>query len=199
MSSDATHTRDRLLEAARRLFEERGPHGAGMDEIAKAAGVSRQSAYLHFGSKGGLLLALVAYVDAQRDVNERVEEIWAEPNALSALATIGGLAAKTNAEVHRLAIALDSARHWDEAFDKAWQDRMLRRLARYRRLAQWLKKEGSLGAGWTVRDAAAYIWSVTSAQTYDQLVVDRGLSIGTYARILDVSLVSTLTAPIARD
>ena len=34
-----------------------------MAEIAKAAGVSRQAVYLHFGTRGGMLMALVKRAD----------------------------------------------------------------------------------------------------------------------------------------
>jgi AcrR family transcriptional regulator len=185
-----------LLDAARRLLEAGGPHGAGMEEIARAAGVSRQSVYLHFGSKTGLLVALVAHVDAQRDVNERVDRLWRLPNALAALDAAADLAAATNPEVHRIALALDAARRWDTAFQPAWQDRTKHRLDRYRRLVRWLERDRSLGAGWHVELATDFIWSLTSVQTYDQLVVERGLSIEHYATLLRTSLRTTLTAEL---
>jgi AcrR family transcriptional regulator len=196
MSSTRPDTRTRLLDAARQLLEERGPDGVGMEEIAQAAGVSRQSVYLHFGSKTGLLLALVAHVDAQRDVNEQIDRLWRLPDALTALEAVADLAAATNPEVHRIALALDAARRWDTAFEPAWQDRTTHRLERYRRLARWLKRDGFLGAGWRIEHATDFIWSLTSVQTYDQLVVERGLSIEHYATLLRTSLRTTLTSPL---
>ena len=189
-------TRTRLLDAARQLLEEDGPHGAGMEEIARAAGVSRQSVYLHFGSKTGLLLALVAHVDARRDVNELVDRLWTLPDALTALEAAADLAAATNPEVHRIALALDAARRWDTAFEPAWQDRTTHRLERYRRLVRWLKRDGFLGAGWRLEHATDFIWSLSSVQTYDQLVVERGLSIEHYATLLRTSLRTTLTSSL---
>ena len=196
MSSTRADTRTRLLEAARQLLEAGGPHRVGMEQIAHAADVSRQSIYLHFGSKTGLLLALVAYVDAQRDVNELVDKLWTLPDALSALELVADLAARTNPEVHRVALALDAARRWDPAFESAWQDRTTHRLDRYQRLARWLKRDGALGAGWTIEQATSLLWSLTSVQTYDQLVVERGLSIVHYAALLRTSLRTTLTSEL---
>lgn len=189
-------TTTRLLDAARQLLEERGPHGVGMEQIAQAAGVSRQSVYLHFGSKTGLLLALVAHVDAQRDVNEQVDRLWRLPDALTALEAAADLAAATNPEVHRIALAFDAARRWDTAFESAWQDRTTHRLDRYRRLARWLKRDGLLGAGWRIDPATDFIWSLTSVQTYDQLVVERGLSVEQYVALLRTSLRTTLTSEL---
>ena len=189
-------TRARLLDAARQLLEEGGPHGVGMEQIAQAAGVSRQSLYLHFGSKTGLLLALVAHVDAHRDVNDLVDRLWTMPEALTALEAAADLAAATNPEIHRIALALDAARRWDTAFEPAWQDRTTHRLQRYRRLARWLQRDGRLGAGWSIRHATDFIWTLTSVQTYDQLVVERGLSIQGYTTLLQTSLRSTLTSEL---
>src|SRR4051812_45473895 len=44
-------TRTRLLEAATRLFAERGLHGVTSHEIARAAGVAAGTFYLHFRDK----------------------------------------------------------------------------------------------------------------------------------------------------
>ena len=55
-----------MLEAARALLEERSAQAVKLEDVASRAGVSRQSVYLHFGSRAGLLLALVAHVEASR-------------------------------------------------------------------------------------------------------------------------------------
>ncbi len=52
-------TRATLLDAAAEVFAERGYEGAGVDEIARAAGVSVGSIYSHFGSKQNLFMALM--------------------------------------------------------------------------------------------------------------------------------------------
>src|SRR5687768_8612154 len=52
-------TRDRLLRAAATLFADHGVDAASVDAIADAAGRTSGSVYAHFGSKEGLLLALL--------------------------------------------------------------------------------------------------------------------------------------------
>lgn len=47
--------RERLLEAARRVFEEAGSRGATTRKIAQEAGVNEVTLFRHFGSKGVLL------------------------------------------------------------------------------------------------------------------------------------------------
>ena len=50
--------RERILESATSLFEENGFHGAGIDDIAAAAGVTGPAIYRHFKNKDALLVAL---------------------------------------------------------------------------------------------------------------------------------------------
>ena len=59
----AAETRAAILAAARDLIPE-AESRLGVDEIAQRAGVAVQTVYDHFGSKGGLLMAVVE--DAQR-------------------------------------------------------------------------------------------------------------------------------------
>lgn len=59
-----------MLGAATQLFAERGYRDASVQSIGERAGVSRGSIFWHFGSKEGLLWAVVerAFADWQRDV-----------------------------------------------------------------------------------------------------------------------------------
>jgi AcrR family transcriptional regulator len=52
-------TREHLLEAAARVFAERGYHGASLDEVASAAGFTKGAVYSNFQSKEDLFLALL--------------------------------------------------------------------------------------------------------------------------------------------
>jgi AcrR family transcriptional regulator len=58
-SERRAETRARLLQAARRLFAERGYHAASLDHVSARAGCTKGALYHHFGSKEGLLLALI--------------------------------------------------------------------------------------------------------------------------------------------
>ncbi len=55
-----TERRELIVEAAGRLFGERGYDGTRLDEIATAAGVTKPILYRHFDSKRDLYLALLA-------------------------------------------------------------------------------------------------------------------------------------------
>jgi AcrR family transcriptional regulator len=52
--------RQAILQAARDLFLQKGYAGAGMDEVAAMAGVSKVTIYKHFSDKHTLFIAVVA-------------------------------------------------------------------------------------------------------------------------------------------
>lgn len=54
-----------LIEVAEAVFAERGIAAASMDEIAGRAGVTKPILYDHFGSKDGLLAAVIARAGAE--------------------------------------------------------------------------------------------------------------------------------------
>ena len=66
------HVRTRLLNAAVRVFDRKGYAGASLREIAEMAGVTKPAVYYHFGSKEGLLLAILRQAEQQvTDAMER--------------------------------------------------------------------------------------------------------------------------------
>ncbi|CAN7475815.1 helix-turn-helix domain containing protein [Microbacterium maritypicum] len=54
----------RVLDAASRLFYERGIHAVGVDTIADAAGVTKKTLYDRFGSKEALVVSYLQHRDA---------------------------------------------------------------------------------------------------------------------------------------
>ncbi|KRC35713.1 TetR family transcriptional regulator [Oerskovia sp. Root918] len=55
----------RVLDAASRLFYERGIHSVGVDTIAESAGVTKKTLYDRFGSKEALVVAYLQHRDAR--------------------------------------------------------------------------------------------------------------------------------------
>jgi AcrR family transcriptional regulator len=56
-AESAARTRARLLEAAERVFFERGFHGASLEAVAEEAGLTKGAVYSRFESKADLFLA----------------------------------------------------------------------------------------------------------------------------------------------
>jgi len=55
-------TRERVLQAADRLWGERGVHGASLDDIAREADVTKPTVYYYFPDKSALFTAVVCSV-----------------------------------------------------------------------------------------------------------------------------------------
>ena len=71
----ADQTRREILEAARRLFAERGYVATSVADIADAAGVAVQTIYARLGSKRGMLMALIDLIDEEADVEASVASV----------------------------------------------------------------------------------------------------------------------------
>ncbi|MGI5206655.1 TetR/AcrR family transcriptional regulator [Spirillospora sp. CA-108201] len=70
-------TRAALLAAAERLWAERGIHGASLDDIAAAAGLTKGAVYSNFAGKTDLLLALMERITSSRTRTDVCDELRA--------------------------------------------------------------------------------------------------------------------------
>ena len=75
--------RTALIETATRLFAQKGPAAVGVREIAKQAGVNHGLIHRHFGSKDGLLKAVMQHLSesTMTDMgapkeNERLQDLF---------------------------------------------------------------------------------------------------------------------------
>lgn len=184
-------TRRDILDAAWDLIAERGA-AVSMSEIAAAVGMTRQSIYVHFGSRGGLLMALV------RRADERFY-IW---EGFAAAMEVEDPAARLDAclvvwlefvpNIHPVATDLIRLRATDEDAAQAWSDRMSDLLSFYRRLVGGLQKDGILAPQWSVPRAADYLWAASSVQAWDLLVRDRGWSREAAGKIIRSTIADSL-------
>jgi AcrR family transcriptional regulator len=75
-ADQAEQTRRRILEAAYRLFVDRGYAGTTIAAVAKEAGVSPETIYLTLGSKRGLLEGVIELAIAGEDDPPTQEDPW---------------------------------------------------------------------------------------------------------------------------
>jgi AcrR family transcriptional regulator len=68
--ADAARNRAKVLEAARRLFAERGVENVTVEQIARAAGVGKGTVFHRFGDRAGLVMALVD--EQERQIQEGI-------------------------------------------------------------------------------------------------------------------------------
>jgi AcrR family transcriptional regulator len=173
-------TRRRILEAARATLE-RGPLGAlKVEEVARAAGVSRSTVYLLYGSRAGLFDALARYLRDDAGFEDLVVSSRL-PDALEAYRTSARIAVRMYARLPELARALFSLAAIDPdavAAVRAIEDG---RRPGQAHLARGLKAQGYLRDGVTVEEATDILSVLTSFQTFDELFTGSGLDAETVA------------------
>lgn len=172
-------TRLRILEAARTLIEDEGLP-ITMAQVAEAAGVSRQALYKHVGSRSGLLVLLVEYLDDVLGLSELVAPVRKAATGREALEAMVAVHAVYHQRIVGFTRQAEALRHTDDAVAAAWEDRMAGRRVAHREIVQRLADEGELADDWDVDSAALLFYTVTLPRTWDELVVDRGWSIEQY-------------------
>ncbi|MDF1808718.1 MAG: TetR/AcrR family transcriptional regulator [Phycisphaerales bacterium] len=69
----ASAKREKLLNVARKLFETEGFHTTGIDRVLSEAGVAKMTLYNNFGSKDGLIVAVLE--QTSQDMISRLREV----------------------------------------------------------------------------------------------------------------------------
>lgn len=162
-------TRRRIVESARTLFGGEGFHAVGLEELAAHAGVGRKTIYFQFGSKLGLLEALVRDASSRAGVSEFVASALSDDSVDRGLKRFvrGSCSVWENDSALCRALITLAASDADarDLLDRLGADR----LSDLRRLAARARRLGRLGRGWTPTRAADALWLVTSFETYDLL------------------------------
>jgi AcrR family transcriptional regulator len=180
MSSGELETRTRILEATRRRLEERRGQGVRMRDIAKAAGVSRQAVYDHFGSRAKLLVATTHYVDEVRGLQERRRRFHPASTGVERLEAYVEFWGNYIPEVYGMAKALLAARETDEAAATAWDDRMGVVRASCRNIIEALQSDGMFTPEWSRDEAVDLMWTMLSIRNWEQLTIECGWSTSRY-------------------
>lgn len=168
-------TRLRILEAGRRLIERHPRRSISIGAVAKAAGVSRQAACLHFGSRSQLFCEIARHVDTVERTPDQpsIDEALTGRDALVAAVPLQG---RLEPRLHAVAT--------DEVADDAWKEneREQARLALCRQVTQRLAKEHALATELDAAGAAQLMWALTSLRVWEDLVVDQSWSDERYNR-----------------
>ncbi len=178
MTSDSkvAHARARVLETAWEMIAEQGDTSITLVEVAKRAGVSRQTVYVNFGSRAGLLLAMVAHKD--KTSPELVRLKTKRPDATPEQMLVGVVRAwfAYIPVVFKVARALSAAGETDldarAAIDSRWQ--VLR--AGFLVTTNALRQAGKLAPQWTPETAADWFYHLAHIDTWQHLVIERGWS-----------------------
>jgi len=174
MSSPEPETRERILKETWHLMEKSQGQGVRLQDIANAAGVSRQAVYMHFGSRAGLLIATTHYLDKTLKLDERVQPYRNAPTAIEALDAFIEFWVNYIPDIYGLAKALLAARETDEDAAVAWEDRMKAVRSGCQRVVERLNQEGLLAADWSVDEATDFFWALLSVRNWENLTLACG-------------------------
>lgn len=189
--------RNRILDTAREMTEKQGTPPT-MSALARGVGISRQALYLHFPDRAQLLLALVARVDEQEQLQADVAAVTQAPDAASAIRAWAHLQARRRPTFAPVARALASTRHADPSSSAAWADRAGYRMRLAASIIERLREEGRLDPAWTTAEAAALLWELNSFHVWDDLVNGAQIAPDRYAEIITAAALSALGAPIGQ-
>jgi len=194
----ARQTRARILDAAQKLFSERGYANTSMEAVAGGAGVATDTVYASFRTKAGLLHKLldirVAGDEEPVGVIERegAQAVRREPNQQRQL----------EAFAVDVTTILERARPVDDIVRGAaavdpeiamFRTRMQEgRLENMRQLASWLAANGPLRGDIGVEEAATIAWTVASPEVHRLLRAERGWTVERYRDWLAMTLTRTL-------
>jgi AcrR family transcriptional regulator len=194
-------TRQTIIDAARRLFLEKGYAAATMPAIAQAAGIALDTVYATVGKKPALFQLLIemaisgsdgAVPAAERDY---VRAIRAEPDASRKLRIYAAALGSIQPRLAPLVGMLQGAAPLDPELAALWKGISQRRSANMRLLAEDLAATGSLRSGLSIARVADIIWSMNSPEFYLLLVEQRGWSPGDFERWLGDAWILLLLEP----
>lgn len=198
-ADQARQTRSRILDAAHRLFVERGYAGTPIATVAEAAKVSPETVYLAFGGKRGLLEGVIeASISPEEDPAAQEDALWSElaelPAARERLAMMVeyscGILARTAAVHAVIRGAADK-----EPFAAALGKRLLRdRLANQtERLRRYVGDD--LRKGLSASEAGERYCALTSPDLYHLLTAEFGWTAEQHQYWLSDLLVAQLLRP----
>jgi TetR/AcrR family transcriptional regulator of autoinduction and epiphytic fitness len=194
----ARQTRRQIVEAAGKLFNERGYAGTTMEAIALEAGVAVETIYASFGNKRAILSNLIGFslvgdddptpllqrqgphaVQQEKDQHRQIrlfaDDMVEIMGRVSPLFTLMRAAAKTEPDIAELLqTILDERVQGMKVFIKS------------------LIANGPLQDNLTQDEAAETVWAVTSGEVYTLFVMDRGWSAEKYKKWLTNTLTKLL-------
>jgi TetR/AcrR family transcriptional regulator, regulator of autoinduction and epiphytic fitness len=196
----ARETRDRIVDAAARLFLRDGYAETSIAAIAEEAGVAVPTVYATLRSKAGVLRAVVYATVRGHDRDQPLaagdawREMESEDDPRAKLDRFTRLHRGICDREAAVFAQLEAAAGGDPEATVLLAEHDRRRYETQRRLARGLHRSGHLKAGLSARQAADLIWTLASERTYLALVRDRGWRPAAYERWLADQLAFALLA-----
>jgi AcrR family transcriptional regulator len=178
--AQAEATRQAILDAAQRLFEQNGYGATSMPDIAKDAGVALKTIYLYVDSKPGLVRALwearLAGDEAAVPVLERgwFREVSDEPDPERKLRLVAAQGRRVKTKSGSLLEMIRTAASSDPEIAKLWEAIEAKLLRVQQSIIEQLHASGSLAPSLDIATATDILWTLNHPAQWQLLVRGRG-------------------------
>ena len=181
----AAVTRSAILDAARRLFAEQGYAATAVRPIAEQAGVAVQTLYSTFGSKQGLLLALVDTVREQSESQVLGQRMDSTDDPLELVRLAARIRRQILERGGDVVTTFREGAAGDPEVAAAYDEGQRRTREGVGRLCSRLEAVGALRPGLTHKRAVDQVAAMFAAEIYEELTGHRsGWSPDEYERWL---------------
>jgi AcrR family transcriptional regulator len=197
----AQENRARVLGAARARFLADGYTVTTIPGVARDAGVSVQMVYKAFGNKGGLLKAVfdVAVTGDDQPIpvagRDQIKRIQAERDPRKKLRMYSEYFVQGAQRAVAVELLARDAASGDPAAAAVWDQIQQQRLTGMSQFARHLHAGGHLPAGTAVEEARDILWTFTSPELWELLVIQRGWTPARYGHWLAGMLTAALLTP----
>jgi AcrR family transcriptional regulator len=195
----ARQARDQIVGIAEDLFLSEGYAATTVAAIAARAQVSVETIYKGFGGKPGLVRAIIEKGLAGRGpvpAEQRSDRIRdTEPDPRRILTAWGEFAAEIAPRTAPILLLARDAAAADPELAALLEEVSAARLERMTVNARGLHEAGHLRPGLSVAEAADIMWTYSSAEFWELLVLHRGWSPERHGRFVAQALIAALLPP----
>ena len=198
-AEQARQTRAAVTGAAQRLFLRDGFAATTIAAVAAEARVSVETIYKAFGGKPGLVRAICDQALAGEGpvpAEARSDDLQAsEPDPRKIIWGWGTLTAEVAPRISPILLLLRAAALTDPQMADLRADIDASRLSRMTRNARTLANGGHLRDDITVERAAEIMWTYSSPELYELLVLNRRWPAGRYGAFIADAMIAALLPP----
>jgi AcrR family transcriptional regulator len=198
----ARQTGDTILAAARRRFLDDGFASTTIASIASDAGVSVDTVYKTFGGKPGLVREICvralagqgpAHAESRSDTLQTTE-----PDPRIIMRGIGRLTAEVAPRIAPILLLIRDAASADSGMAELKLEMEAQRLERMTHNAGNLANAGHLRPDVSVETAAEIMWTYSSPELYELLVINRGWPVERFGTFVGDALGAAIIEPPPR-
>ncbi len=174
MSSGNIETRTRILKSTLELFDSGEAGGIRMSDIAKRTGLSRQALYLHFRTRGELLVAATHHLDEICGSDERLAASRSAPSGRERLHAYIQAWGTYIPAIYSMAKVMLAMKDTDKDAAEAWGARMIDMKEGCQAAIAALARDGQLTDAHSQGEATDILWTMLSVRNWEQLTIECG-------------------------